>query len=109
MDKVTEHATKTINDGIEKVVSNGIDKYGDFLFGLVVGLTIAYFYNKLIGRKALKDSYEKLIEGKDEYISLCKNLVLERLKDIQVEQKDKQFFSRLRKFFKIDNINLKEP
>jgi hypothetical protein len=100
MDKVKDVTANTINGYIEKIISAGFDKYKDFLFGLIVGLTIAYFYNKLVGNKALKDSYEKTIKSKDEYINLCKVLVSERLKDIQVDAKDKQFFARLKKFFK---------
>ncbi|MDB4919745.1 hypothetical protein [Mucilaginibacter sp.] len=100
MDKVTEQATKTLNESFEKLVTNGVEKYKDFLFGLLIGLIVAYFYNKLVGNKALKDSYEKTIKTKDDFITVCKVLVSERLKDVQVEQKDKQFFNRLKRFFK---------
>ena len=89
-------------------LSYGFAHYKDFLFGLIVGLFIAWAYHKYIGNKTIKNSYERLLKSKDETLNAYKEIIGGRLSGIDVEKKDKDFFDRLRKFFRVD-IKNKQP
>lgn len=100
MSKFQDHATETINEHLEDLLNYGFQHYKDFLFGLSCGLFIAWVYHRFIGIRALKDSYKKVIDSKDDYITTLKAVILERLEDVQVDVKDKTFISKLKNVFK---------
>jgi hypothetical protein len=101
VDTIKNNVTNTVNNDFNHLMTYGFEHYKDFLFGLFIGLIIAWFYHRFIGMKALKDSYKKTIDSKDEFIDTLKIAILERLEDVQVEAKDKSFISRLKNIFKI--------
>lgn len=105
MDDVKDSATKAINNHVNSLLDYGFEHYKDFLFGLICGLIIAWFYHRFIGMKALSDSNKKVIQAKDDFIDLLKAAILERLEDVNVEVKDKTFISKLKNIFKKKQIN----
>ncbi len=89
-----------IKEFFDQNLSYGFTHYKDFLFGLAVGLFIAWIYHKYIGNKNLKTSYERLLKSKEETINAYKEIIGGRLSGLEVEKKDKDFFDRVRKFFR---------
>ena len=90
----------TVKSFVNHNLSYGFHYYRDFIFGLLIGLIIAWFYHKYIGNKNLKDSYERLLKAKDETLNSYKEIIGGRLAQADVEKKDKDFFNRLKKFFR---------
>lgn len=56
----------------------GFETYKDFLFGLFVGLFVAWIYHRFIGTYNLRQSYNVLLRGKDETIQDNKALILDK-------------------------------
>jgi hypothetical protein len=100
MDKVSEDLGKVLSKYLEKLLQNGYNRFADLLLGILVGLLIAFFYNKFVGNKALKYSYEQTIKAKDDYIKTLKVLVSEKLSEIEVDPKHQAFFRNFINMFK---------
>lgn len=90
----------TLKQFLKNNLSYGFGHYKDFIFGLLIGLIVAWFYHKYIGNRMLKRSYERLLLSKDETINAYKEVIGGRLAQIDVEKKDKDFFNRLKKMFR---------
>lgn len=90
----------TIKKYFGDTIAYGFEYYKNFLFGLIIGLFIAWFYHKYIGNRSLKKSYENLLSAKEDTINAYKEIIGGRLLTVEVEKKDKEWFSRLRKFFR---------
>lgn len=93
----------TIWDQIQINIAYGFTTYRDFLFGLIIGLFVAWVYHRFVGSYNLRKSYEKLLSGKDETISAYRALVSERLDKLNTPQFDKSFFKKLKQFFRKSN------
>lgn len=85
---------------LKDILSYGFAQYKDLILGLLLGLFLAWIYHKYIGNRNLKTSYEKLLKSKEETIDAYKEIIGGRLAGIEVEKKDKEWFTRLRKFFR---------
>lgn len=98
-----DSARQTIWDNIEGVIQYGFETYKDFVFGLIIGLFVAWIYHRFLGSYSLRKSYEKLLSGKDETIAAYRALVSERLDKMKTPEYDKDFFKKIKKFFRRSN------
>ena len=81
----------------------GFDHYKDFLFGLLLGMFIAWLYHRFLGNRNLRKSYQMLVDAKQETIDALKIVVADRLENVTVDKKEKEFFRRIQKFFRKNN------
>lgn len=95
-----QNTERSLWDHIEDNINYGFTTYRDFVFGLIIGIMVAWVYHRFLGLRNLRESYRVLLAGKDETISALKSLVAEKMDRIQVEPKDKAFFKRMKVFFK---------
>lgn len=98
-----ENAKQSFWDCVYRVIQYGFNTYKDFIFGLIIGIVVAWVYHRFVGNKNLRDSYKILIKSKEETIEAYKLLVSEKLDKITVDQKDKAFFKRIKDYFKHSN------
>lgn len=75
-------------------------EYGEFLFGLVIGLLFAYVFARLWGYRSIKKSYELLLSEKDKRIKELGLIVIERFNATDVEKLDAVFFKKIKRYFK---------
>jgi uncharacterized membrane protein (DUF106 family) len=97
---VTRIIVKHVKEFFDVILTYGFDHYKDFIFGLIIGLFIAWIYHKYIGNKSLKNSYERLLQSKDDTIAALKEIIGGKLAGIEVEKKDKPFFDKIKRFFR---------
>jgi hypothetical protein len=93
-------AKTEVSNGFVEVCKYGFVTYKDLLFGIAIGMFLAWGYHFFIGNRLLKKSYETLLKAKDETISAYKALVLERLEKVDVDPKSEGFFKKVKNFFK---------
>jgi len=98
--KPTLTCMREIRKFISDILSYGNAQYRDLILGLLLGLFLAWIYHKYIGNRNLKTSYENLLKSKEETIDAYKEIIGGRLASVEVEKKDKEWFFRLKKFFR---------
>lgn len=83
---------------IAEFANNQGAKFSGFLFGLIIGLLVAYvlMWNTL---RLQTNSAKSVLEEKKADIVELKRLVYDKMHNIRVEQKDKTWFTRLKKYF----------
>jgi uncharacterized membrane protein (DUF106 family) len=89
----------SIFSSLIKMLGDTFPKYAEVILGIVVGMFLSTIYDKFVGYKKLTDSYNQIIESKQEHIESLKIVIGSELKKIEVEKKDKQFFDKLKKYF----------
>lgn len=77
-----------------------IKECGHLILGIIIGWCLVVLYNRFLGLKALKDSYKQTITAHEKHISTLATMIGEELKKIQPRQEDKDFFRRLRRYFR---------
>lgn len=95
-----EEAKKSIFENIQGTIQYGFDTYKDFVFGLIIGLFLGWAYHRLLGSYSLRRSYEKLLSSKDDTIAAYKALVSERLDKMDTPEYDRNFFKKIKQFFR---------
>ena len=78
-------------------------EYGIVVATLTIGFLIGYYFKFLIIDRKVYKQIELRIEEKDNRIAQLNRIVIERLNKIQVQKKDRGFFKRLKKSFKLIN------
>lgn len=91
---------QNLNELIENCAISQFLKHGDFVFGLIIGILIAYFYHRFLGLRSIKKSYETLLQAKNETIEAYSEMIGEKLGKIQVNKVDKYFFKKLKEYFR---------
>ncbi|WP_321287838.1 hypothetical protein [uncultured Sunxiuqinia sp.] len=75
--------------------------YIDFIGGILLGVVIVVIYNRFVGQRSLRKSYERTITALEDQIKTLKGIVSERLESIDVEEiSDKRLIKNLKKYFK---------
>lgn len=100
LDPGTDEIAKSFFDGCLTILAKGFHKYDDFLFGLVIGLGIAWLYNELLGNRRLRQSHKTVLKAKDEIIKAQKRIIYEKLEMVKVDKKSKNFFDKIKVCFK---------
>jgi len=103
LDSVSTAKTE-VTVGFQELLKWGFLTYRDFLFGIVVGMFLAWIYHYFLGHRNLKLSYQELIKAKEETIVAYKTLIYERLDKVEVDEKNSAFYKKVKNFFKKSNI-----
>lgn len=95
-----QETRKTFLELVQNNIEYGFQTYRDFVFGLLVGLFVAWMYHRFLGSYSLRKSYEERLAGKNETIDAYRALLNERLSKMDTPQYDKALFKRLKQFFR---------
>ena len=71
-----------------------------FVLGAIVMGTILALYNRFISTRHLRKAYQQVVDSKQEQIDTLYVIINQRLDNVRVEKKDREFMKRLMKFFK---------
>lgn len=88
------------------VLQNVTDKHLDLISGLLIGVAITTVVNLVTGNRNLQKSYKLLLNEKDIRINEYKSIISERLEKVEIIEKDRDFFKRVRRYFR-KNFNKK--
>lgn len=98
-----EEAESTFWSKIVDILNYGYNTYKDFVFGLFIGMFVGWIYHRILGGYSLRKSNEKLLQAKDETIAAYRELISNKLDNMDSLQYDKNFFKRLKKYFRKTN------
>ena len=85
---------------ISKCVEYAFEEYGLVIGLIFIGFLFGWYAKLLLADRKYKQQIELRLSEKETQINDLKVIVSERLRKIKVEQHDKSFFSRIKKYFK---------
>jgi len=92
---------------ISVYVEKALTDYGLVIALLILGYVLGWYARYLLSDKKYHKQLEIRIAEKDRYISELGIIISERLSKVQVEEKDKTFFKKILKHFKLLNTKKK--
>lgn len=73
----------SITDGVKEITEEWVklklNTYGEFLFGLLVGMIVIALYHRVLGNRHLRKNHERAIKEKDKVLCEYKILISEKL------------------------------
>lgn len=85
---------------ISNCVEDALSEYGLVVALLIIGYILGWSARYLLSDKKYFKQLEIRLEEKDKVIDDLKFIISDRLKKIQVEPQDKDYFKKIKQFFK---------
>lgn len=100
--QIDEIQDSLIQEAVELIKIKFLE-YDDFIFGLLLATIIWMFYHRFIAFRQIKKGYQIRINDKDELNKTLKNLVYERLDNIEPSRlANNTLWKKIKNSFKID-------
>lgn len=89
-----------IKNALIKSIEQALEDYGIVIACLIIGMLIGWYAKVLFADRKYNKQIEARFKEKDERIAQLNFIVHERLNKVTVNQADKDFFRRVKRFFK---------
>lgn len=99
---------KQVTDKLTELCLDALNNYGYFTAALVIGMLIGWYFKHFVTDRKYNKQIELRFIEKDRQIDKLNQIILERLKKVNVDKVDKDFFKRVKKYFKNITPNKKK-
>ncbi|ASV29844.1 hypothetical protein [Maribacter cobaltidurans] len=89
-----------IKKSLSEWIEQALQEYGLVIACLIIGMLIGWYGKLLFADRKYNKQIQKRFDEKDERIAQLNFIVHEKLNKITVPQADKDFFRRVKRFFK---------
>lgn len=97
---IVNNISGKITEQVQYYIEKVFDQYGVVLVSLMIGFLFAWYGKRYLSDHRYLKQINLRLDERDRQIRTLNSIVLERMNKIEVEKKDKSFFSKLKKIFR---------